>query len=173
MINTCIPGKYAPDNLSNLLKVLFFTLTILFCSIAKIKAQQTSNAALDGEMATCSMKINKVQKKGAGLLKTTGVSYHLTPNQSGAFDPVSNIAPMQKIPIEVIYPEGRSGEKVVIEVLDGGTLDQNKKVKVVTLNSQKKISFNFQLATDPGIYRITLRKGEDLKEVNFWLETGL
>jgi hypothetical protein len=131
--------------------------------------KQQSGRAVDGEMATCTIKVTHMQKKGGKTVSTASESYNLTPNQMGTFDLVPDIQPMQKIPVEIAYPQGRSGEKVIIEVMDGGSIDDNKKVKVVQLNSGNKISFNFQVASDPGMYRVTLRKGEDVKEIQLWV----
>ncbi|MEJ7685317.1 MAG: hypothetical protein WKG06_47240 [Segetibacter sp.] len=87
----------------------------------------------------------------------------------GSFDRVSDIQPWQIVPIEIFYPKGRRGEKVVLSVEDGGTFDNNKRVKVLPLDSQNKISFNFRVAGDEGIYTITLSKGNDTKEVKLWV----
>jgi hypothetical protein len=54
--------------------------------------------------------------------------------------------------------------------MDGGQLDNGKKVKLSQLNNQKQVSFNFQVSTEAGMYRVTLRKDNDLKVVQLWVK---
>lgn len=91
------------------------------------------------------------------------------PNQIGYFDQVYNIRPSQKLPIEITYPEGRAGENVIVIVADGGLLEGKQLSRVLQLTSQKKINFNFQASGDNGIYRIVVRKGNDIKVVRLWV----
>lgn len=161
-----------PVRLFQLSISLFFVIAMPFCSEAQTTIRQQNNRAVDGEIAICTIQVKPGKTLAKGQKKSVPAiteSHQVMPDQTGAFDLVPNILPMQKVPLEIAYPQGRSGEKVIIEVLDGGTLENNKKVKVLTLNSQKKISFNFQVARDPGIYRLTLRKGDDIKEVQLWV----
>ena len=58
---------------------------------------------------------------------------------------------------------------MVISVEDGGRLDNDKGVKVMQLDREKKITFNFQVTGDPGIFRLLLTKGKDSKVVQFWV----
>lgn len=96
-------------------------------------------------------------------------SYRLEPNEFGLFDRISDVSPLEVIPIAMAYPEGNEGEKVVIIVQDGGQLDNGKRVKLVQLDKRKKVSFDFQVTSSPGIYRVMLRKGNDTKVLQFWV----
>jgi len=96
-----------------------------------------------------------------------GKSYQLTPNQVGNFPRVL-IKPGDAVHVEVAYPEGHSGDAVVVETEDGGTLDGKKMANVTTLDDQKNVQFNFQSTTQPGIYHVSLRSGADVKVLNFW-----
>lgn len=90
-------------------------------------------------------------------------------NQAGYFDRVTNIQPLQKVTIQTTYPKGHAGEKVAVIVLDGGTLENNEKAKILQLDRKRGIDFTFQTAGDAGIYRILLRKGNDTKVVQLWV----
>jgi biotin synthase-related radical SAM superfamily protein len=152
--------------------LIFFILPFTIASTVQAQLQQKllqNKRAVTGEMAVCTIKVDNMRKKGRKTVTTGSKSYQSTPNQLGSFDMVTNIQPRQKVPIEIYYPEGRAGEKVIIEVQDGGSLDNNKRVSILSLTNLNKISFGFQTASDPGIYRITLRKGSDLKVVQLWV----
>lgn len=169
MISKIMQRKHVLTSLLPLWIFFFFIFIVPGNSNAQVQSRFTNNPAVDGEMAFCTIKVDNVQKRGRRLVTTDSKSYKVTPNQNGSFDQVSDIKPLQKVPIEVYYPHGRSGEKVVISVEDGGTLDGNKRVRAVLLNGQNKISFNFQTAAAPGIYTIKLYKGDDIKEVQLWV----
>ncbi|HRP31477.1 MAG TPA: hypothetical protein PKV73_06280 [Agriterribacter sp.] len=123
----------------------------------------------ESEPALCTVQFNSPQEASNSTTKDVAKTYHLKPNQMGAFGPVYNIHPMQKLTIEMTYPKGKSGQIIVIETLDGGLLGNKKIVQALSLNNQYKIVFNFLSGEDPGLYRISLRKDMDVKEVQFWV----
>ncbi len=115
-----------------------------------------------GENATCTIKV--------------GEKYVVTkPNQIGHFNRVYNIPPLSIVPIEVYYPDGKAGEKVVITALDGGTVLEGTDPakgsigRSTDLNEQKKCVFNFMLTENSGLFRITVAKGTDMKVVQIWV----
>jgi hypothetical protein len=110
----------------------------------------------DGEAAICKIK--------AG-----GKVHTLSPNEVGAFKVVPNIQPLQIVPIEIIYPNSSPNEKVQLSVEDGGALENGKSGMVLQLNDEKQISFTFQPSRQPGLYRISLYKGSDVKTVQVWV----
>ncbi|HYV91429.1 MAG TPA: hypothetical protein VE978_06585 [Chitinophagales bacterium] len=115
-----------------------------------------SQRAADSERSTCKIKVNDKY-------------YEPRLNQFGYFDRISNLPLDATVTVEISYPDGSDGEQVVISVEDGGKLDNGKTVKVAQLDNQKKLSFSFRfIADDPGVYRITLRKGNDEKVVQLW-----
>jgi len=73
------------------------------------------------------------------------------------------------MPVEIFYPDGKEGEKVVVSVWDGGLLDNGESVKVVYLDNEKKCVFNFQVTRSLGLFRLLLFKGTDQKVVQFWV----
>jgi hypothetical protein len=81
-----------------------------------------------GEMATCKIMVNdKI--------------FTVNPNQLGYFDKVLGLKSGAVIPVEVYYPNGIQGQKVVISVVDGGSLDEGNGLRVAKLDDQKKLSF--------------------------------
>jgi hypothetical protein len=74
-----------------------------------------------------------------------GTRYEVSPNHAGAFDRISNVQPLATIPIEVTYPAGKVGQSVLIEVLDGGVLDNGKQVEIVRVDFTRRLSFHFQV----------------------------
>ncbi|HEY5743350.1 MAG TPA: hypothetical protein VIS99_12505 [Terrimicrobiaceae bacterium] len=96
-----------------------------------------------------------------------GRKYSLQPTQYGFFDRVL-IEQSAKVPVQVTYPDGEPGEKVIVEVEDGGQLDNDSILAVQSLDDQKRLAFVFQATDQTGIFRVTLRKGGDVKTLNFW-----
>lgn len=171
-----LPGKKTLLSLS-LVATTVFLIALLPTST---KAQRLRVA---GEMATCTVKMTNgklpksvVDKKTIGNVKGLmkdklyrNRNRPLPSNAIGYFERVANIQPKERVPVEIAYRNGRRGEKVEIIALDGGVFDNGKKVKVVQLDNQKKLSFNFQVSNSLGIYRVALRKGADTKIVQLWV----
>jgi len=136
-----------------------------------LSAQQ--QAAVKGEMAICRVSLTtgtpNPQTKTAGTNGQRKKAYEVRPRQTGYFDVISNISPEQTVSLEISYPKGRPGEKGVVIVADGGTLAEGKKVQQMQLNDQNNFSFDFKVAKDPGLYRVVVRKGDDLKVVQLWV----
>jgi hypothetical protein len=117
-------------------------------------------AALNGEMATASTLVGNTR-------------YNLSPNQIGVFPRVAGLEPHQTLPVEVSYRNASPGDKVVVEAEDGGHFDNKKVVKVADVGSNKSIQFDFTTGSEEGVYRITLRKGADVKTLDFWVGAEL
>ncbi|HEY5893346.1 MAG TPA: hypothetical protein VIT91_08960 [Chthoniobacterales bacterium] len=105
--------------------------------------------------------------RAVAAVSYAGRKYSLQPTQYGFFDRVL-IGPSAKVPVQVTYPDGEPGEKVIVEVEDGGQLDNNSILAVQALDDEKRLAFVFQATDQTGIFRITLRKGDDVKTLNFW-----
>jgi hypothetical protein len=122
-----------------------------------------------GEPVTCHIKRIHANTTNTTAIKyEKGLSYQLKANSIGYFSRVSNLLPNEKVAIELVYPLSNSGEKIVISVEDGGSIE-GKKIQVMHLDTQKKIAFDFNLGTDPGIYRLRITKGKDSKVIQLWV----
>ena len=151
-------------------KQLLVTIFVTGFLPASFSQQQ---AAVKGEMAVCraSLIMGTVnpQTKAAGASGERKRAYEVRPRQTGYFDVISNISPEQMVSLQINYPGGRTGEKGVVIVADGGTLAEGKKVQQMQLDDQNNFSFDFRVAKDPGLYRLVVRKGDDLKVVQLWV----
>lgn len=149
--------------------LLLLLLTISF--VAKAQRQRIEGS----EQALGQLKLSKKNLKfdsppsGSNTAKVLNRTLQLKPNSLGFFNRIPHIKPAGKVPIQIAYPDGNVGEEVVIMVKDGGKLDNGKQVKVVHLDSQRKISFNFQVTDHPGTHRVVLQKGNDMKVLDLWV----
>ena len=104
----------------------------------------------------------------AAMVNASGRKYSLTPNQVGNFDRV-RVQPQEKIPVTISYPGGVAGETVVIQAEDGGQFEDGGMAREVQLDAQRTLAFLFQVTNEPGEHRVTLRKGNDVKVLEFWV----
>jgi hypothetical protein len=89
------------------------------------------------------------------------------PNILGVY-PRQNINPGASVPVRVVYPDAQTGDTVIAAVADGGQINGNKPVQVLTLDTDRAAKFTFQGSREPGLFRVTLRKGLDVKTLEFW-----
>jgi hypothetical protein len=133
--------------------LLVITVILLLTATATVQAQ----LQIKGEPATANFKVNE---KVVALKANIG----------GYFQRISNISPNASVPVEIYYPNGIEGEKVVLSVLDGGKIEgAETPVKVIYLTKEKKCLFNFQVTNQSGIFRIKVYKGADEKVVQLWV----
>jgi hypothetical protein len=98
-----------------------------------------------------------------------GQEYQLSSNQIGCFQRVY-VEPRAKIPVQLTYPDGNPGDTVVVESEDGGRIiESNKIVYVGNLGDDRNLAFQFETTTQQGTYRVVLRKGADVKQLEFWV----
>jgi hypothetical protein len=97
-----------------------------------------------------------------------GREVELLPNWIGVFVPRPVVDPGTAVTVEVAYPEGNPGERVVASVEDGGDLADGGAVQLLELDRDRKVSFDFTAGANVGIYHITMRKGTDRKTVEVW-----
>jgi hypothetical protein len=110
-----------------------------------------------------------------------GRAYDLTPNQVGNFQRIY-VQPGETIPVQVAYEEGKAGEPVAVSAEDGGGVWQGVSGKgqgaggtgtAATLDERLRIAFNFKATEHRGIHRVVLRKGADVKVLDFWVGAEL
>ncbi|HEX5153589.1 MAG TPA: RHS repeat-associated core domain-containing protein [Parafilimonas sp.] len=119
----------------------------------RVKAQESS--FIEEENATCKITVNDKM-------------YQPKLNGAGFFDRVSNVPPLATVRAEIKYSSGRAGEKVIVAAIDGGDFDGSI-AKVVILNNQKKCMFDFRVGDEAGLYRVSVRKGDDRKFLRLWV----
>jgi len=90
----------------------------------------------------------------------------LKPNSADCFPRVYT-QPGQMVEITLHYP-GADGQKLIVGVDDGGSLADGKAVQVLQLDRSGKATFVFQVGEQPGVYRLSLKRGKDYKALNFW-----
>lgn len=102
------------------------------------------------------------------VVRVDGKPITLEPNSLGSF-PRIRIAAEGTASITVSYSKGTVSEPLMIQCEDGGTLDNRTVVQSGTLDVSKGVSFEFKAGSQEGVYRITLRKGWDEKQLVFWV----
>ncbi len=92
----------------------------------------------------------------------------VSPNQVGSFPEIS-VRPQTLVGVEVTYIAGLANEAVALTALEGGTFGNGKTTQDLTLDSFKKASFSFAAGSGRGLYRVSVRKGTDIKLLEFWV----
>lgn len=92
----------------------------------------------------------------------------LVPNQIGVFERLY-VKPSQEIQISVGYPEANPGDKVVVEMNDGGLLGNGKPTDIIVLNEAKRASFQIKVTDAFGTHRVALYHNVDRKILDFWV----
>jgi hypothetical protein len=112
-------------------------------------------------------------QRAVAKVQRVGKQYELTPNQVGGFQRIY-VQPSEQIPVQVAYPEGNPGETVTIEAEDSGRVVGTKGwVSLGRLDEQRALSFVFQVSDNLGTHRVLLRRGRDVKVLDFWVGNEL
>jgi hypothetical protein len=96
-----------------------------------------------------------------------GKEYVVQPDQVGCFERVV-IERGETVPVRVSYPEGNPEDLVVAAVEDGGQINKDQRVLPLHLDKNRQLAFQFTASQEAGIFRVTLRKGTDVKTVELW-----
>lgn len=117
--------------------------------------------AQSGEPATASVSL------------PNGQTLQLSPNQIGNFQRVF-VGPAVEVPVKVNYPQAQPGDVVAVAVEDGGRIAESGAVAHSgKLDADRALAFRF-VATDMiGTHRVVLRKGADVKQLDFWVGSEL
>lgn len=108
-------------------------------------------------------------ERAAAVVEAEGKKIELSPNQIGNFQRVQ-VSPKAAVPVRVVYPDAQEGQAVVAEAQDGGTIkDSGSILWPSKLNNEKAFAFTFAASENPGMHRIVLRKGADVKQLDFWV----
>lgn len=101
-------------------------------------------------------------------ISNQGAEQALLPNEIGFF-PRVYIQPNQEVPVELNYPDGLPEEAVSVHVEDGGALDGRLPGKLYRLDEGNSMAFRFRANADEGVYRVAIRKGSDVRVLEFWV----
>jgi hypothetical protein len=102
-------------------------------------------------------------------VKAGGKKEKLKANRFGMY-PRVYVGASEVVEVKVDYPGAKAGEVVDVQVEDGGQIVESGSIVYEgQLKSGGKLEFHFQTTQQLGIYRVVLRKGEDIKQLDFWV----
>jgi hypothetical protein len=83
------------------------------------------------------------------------------------------VKPGETVDVTVRY-DGTAGDppNVILQAEDGGTFTNGSPVLLAAIDSGNAIRFRFLCSPQAGTHRITLRRGADVKGMDFWVEKG-
>jgi hypothetical protein len=98
-----------------------------------------------------------------------GKKEKLKANRFGMY-PRVYVGASEVVEVKVEYPGAKAGEGVDVQVEDGGQIVESGSIVYQgQLKAGGKLDFHFQTTQQLGIYRVVLRKGEDIKQLDFWV----
>jgi hypothetical protein len=92
----------------------------------------------------------------------------LLPNAEGQFPPLY-VGPQTKTPVTAYFPESSPGDHIFLQMLDGGKINDRLYAKEAVLDQQRLLTFDFTTSSNPGRFRVLMRKGGEIKTVDFWV----
>src|SRR4051812_19036707 len=104
---------------AHFLGLCFFTM--LTFTPLYLHSQPTARKEI--EPATCNVKRTPVVSNNATAANNRTKATTLQANEIGYFNRITNLLPQEKILVELLYPQGKAGEQLVISVEDGGDID--------------------------------------------------
>lgn len=102
------------------------------------------------------------------VIRAGGEEHRPSSNELGYFERVY-LQPREKASVSLTWPEAQPGDKVVMEVEDGGELDNGKALQQQALDGSGSLQFAFQASQYDGIHRVVLRRGRQMKVLDFWV----
>jgi len=103
-----------------------------------------------------------------GKITLAGKPHLYTPNAVGSF-PRIQVSPNQNLPAELFFSAGKPGETILVTAVDGGLVDGRPSALRTQLDVANKVAFKFTAGEAPGIYRVTVRRGREVKALEFWV----
>jgi len=74
----------------------------------------------------------------------------------------------QWVEVRLRFPLGQPGEKIRVEMLDGGILGNDKPGELLSLGSDLSVVSKAQISGNEGIHRVRLTRGVESFTLNFW-----
>ncbi len=136
---------------------------LLSCTILYAQPQ----FSVSTEKTECAVRLNVAVLQDGGIRHETVIRPEL--NSSGHFSRIGSVQPHQKVPVQIAYPDGHAGDRIAVVAADGGVFDNDQSVLLARLDNRKMPDFRFRVAAEPGLYRVFLRKGNDVKVLQFWV----
>lgn len=100
-----------------------------------------------------------------------GKTHDLEPGPSGTF-PDLRCQALSTANVTVVYASGEGPPDVIVQAEDGGAFLDGSSVKAVHLDEANTARFTFISGVQYGHYRLSLRRGADIKTIPFWVETA-
>jgi hypothetical protein len=91
----------------------------------------------------------------------------LTSAQNGEFPQVT-LPRGGEATVRIRWSGAKAGDRLVAAVEDGGTLGAGKLVLPLNAGADGTVSFDFKASDEPGIFRVAIRRGPELRVVQFW-----
>ncbi len=101
-------------------------------------------------------------------MQFSGKTYTVESGSDGYFPRVNGVPVGGTVNIQVYYPEGKAGDKIVVSPEDGGKVN-GQLVVVLNLNANKRISFQFTANEQQGLYTILLKRDSDIAVAQLWV----
>lgn len=98
-----------------------------------------------------------------------GKTHDLEPGPSGAFPDLPCQA-LSTADVTVVYSSAEGPSDVILQAEDGGVFPDGSSVRAVRLDKANTARFTFINGVQHGLFRVTLRRGADIKTIPFWVE---
>lgn len=94
-------------------------------------------------------------------------SVHVALNQL-AETPRLYVETKQRVETRLVFPKGRSGDRVRVEMLDGGSLSSGTPGQLLTLGDDQAVKVEAKISENGGIHRVRLTTPTASLILNFW-----
>jgi hypothetical protein len=74
----------------------------------------------------------------------------------------------QPVAARLVFPQGRPGDRVRVELLDGGSLSNGTPGQLLTLGDDKALKLEAKISDNDGIHRVRLTTDTVTLILNFW-----
>ena len=112
-----------------------------------------------------------VSRDAEAVVRTADGSIRLVPDPAGDFPQIVT-TPGATAEVSVVYADGDGPREAVLQAEDGGAFAGGGVVRTAPLNDRNALLFAYVVSTQRGHHRVTLRRGADVKVLDFWVETG-
>lgn len=108
---------------------------------------------------------------------TLGKRTHPLQASNKGFFPELDMGPTMRARVELHFPEGRPGDKVIIAAMDGGRVmlqDADRRISPAketthVIGADRKVRFIFESGSGDGIFRVMIRRGMEARFLPFWV----